>query len=79
MSVRRSTGLVQRSAGSRFDDPRPVEASHLLALMDMRGTDFTTHHHKVTDRDGKPLEIWWLANDQTGAVDLIFEDTRGLN
>lgn len=79
MARTRNTGLTQRTAAHGFGDPVPVEAEYLGTLTSMRGVDWTNHARTFNTPEGKRLTVWWFADDQTGAVRSVIEDTRGLN
>lgn len=75
----KNTGLTERCLTVPGNPVRPCDASHMIAAMGIRGGDFTTHYQGFHTRSGEWLEVRWTADIMTGAVQYVYEDTRGLN
>lgn len=80
----KSTGLTERDLTTDDKEARPCDSDHMSAMSGL-GMLSSLHHRGFHTRPtsdnpyGWWLEVWWLTDRRTGAVQYVYEDTRALN
>lgn len=74
----RNTGLTERCLTSPDKAARPCDSDHMSASA-CTGMLSALHHQGFYTPSSEWLEVWWLTDRRTGAVEYVYEDTRGLN